>query len=92
MEYFLPFSHFHFVCVPRSEVGLLKMAYIWDLFLYPLSQYVFWLGHLGSPLTFKVIFDMYVLIAILLIVLDLFLLVLFFFFKDTPTAYWKFLG
>ena len=31
-----------------------------------------------SPLTFKVIIDMYVLIAILLIVLDLFLLLFFF--------------
>ena len=38
MEYFLPSSHFQFVCVPRSEVGLLKTAYIWVLCLYPFSQ------------------------------------------------------
>ena len=38
MEYFLPSSHFQFVCAPRSEVGLLETAYIRVLFLYPFSQ------------------------------------------------------
>ena len=40
MENFLPYSHFQFVCVPRIEVSLLKMVYIWVLFLYSFSQSV----------------------------------------------------
>ena len=76
MKYFLPSSHFQFVCVPRSEVGLWKTAYVWILFLYPFSQSMS-LGRAFSPLTFKVIIDMHVLIAILLIALDLFLLLFF---------------
>ena len=38
MKYFLPSSRFQFLGVPRSEVGLLKTAYIWILFLYAFSQ------------------------------------------------------
>ena len=48
-------------------MGLLKTAYIWVLFLYPFSQSVSF-GLAFSPLTFKVIIDMYVLIDILLLV------------------------
>ena len=40
MDYFLSSSHIQFVCVPRNEVGLLKTAYIWILFLNPFSQSV----------------------------------------------------
>ena len=76
MKYFLPSSHFQFVCVPRSEVGLLKTAYIWVLFLYPFCQSMSF-GWGFSPFTFKVIIDMYVFIAIFLIALDLFLLLFF---------------
>ena len=78
MKCFLPSSHFLFVCVPRSEVGLLNSAYIWVLYLYPFSQSMSFGWGIYSPLTFKVIIDMYVLIAILLIALDLFLLLFFF--------------
>ena len=76
MEYFLPSFHVQFVRVPRSEVGLLKTAYIWILFLYPFSQLCLLVGAF-SPFTFKVIIDLYVLIAILLTILDLFLLLFF---------------
>ena len=44
--------------------------------LYPFSQSCLLVGAF-SPLTFKVIIDMYVLIAILLIALDLLLLLFF---------------
>ena len=40
MECLFPCPHFHSVCVPRSEVGLLKTAYIRVLFMYPFSQSV----------------------------------------------------
>ena len=76
MEYFLLSCHFQLVCVPESEVGLLKTAYIWILFLYPFSQLCLLVGAF-SPFTFKVIIDLYVLIAILLTILDLFLLLFF---------------
>ena len=76
MEYFLPSSHFQLVCVPRNEVGLLKTAYIWVCFFILLASLCLLVGAF-SPLTFKVIIDMYVLIAILLIALDLFLLLFF---------------
>ena len=61
---------FQFVCVHRSEVGLLQTAYIWVLFLYPFSLCL--LTQAFNPFTFKVIIYMYVLIAIFLIVLGLF--------------------
>ena len=57
-------------------MGLLKTAYIWVLFLYPSSQSMSF-GGAFSPFTFKVIIDMYVLFAILLIALDFFLLLFF---------------
>ena len=41
-----------------------------------------------SPLTFKVIIDMYVLIAILLIALDLFLLLFFLPFFSSSLLFW----
>ena len=58
-------------------MGILKIAYIWVLFLYPFSHSMSF-GWGNSPLTFKAIVDMYVLIAILLITLDLFLLLFYF--------------
>ena len=87
MECLLP-SHFQFVCVPRTEVGLLQIVCI-SISIY-LYQYLYLYLHSSSlcihssclcllvgafgPFSLKVIIDMYVLIAILLIALHLFLL------------------
>ena len=38
VKYLFPALHFQSVCVPCFEVGLLLMAYIGVLFLYPFSQ------------------------------------------------------
>ena len=72
----IPSSHFQFVCVPRIEVGLLKTAYYGSCFCIHSASLCLLVGAF-SPLTFKVIIDMYVLIATLLIALDLFLLLFF---------------
>ena len=109
MEYFLPSSHFQFVCVSSTKVDLLMTTYVYVIYIYIyiyvcmcvffafiqpyidicyiyisiyvcMSFFVFIqpiyvsLGAF-SPFTFKVIIGMYVLIATLLIVSDLFLLV-----------------
>ena len=58
MEYFLLSSNFQFVCVPRTEVSLLKAACIWVLFLYPSASLCFFIGAF-STFTF-----IYFLIAI----------------------------
>ena len=68
MEYiFLP-SRFQSICVLRSEVGFLWTVFIWVLFLYPFSQSVSFGRSIFNPFTFKVIIDIYVPIAIFLIV------------------------
>ena len=72
MEYFLQSSHFQF---GRQHI------YGSCFCIHPASLCL--LVGAFNPFTFKVIIDMYVLIAILLIVLDLFLLVLFFSFLRT---------
>ena len=46
MECIFPSSHFQSICVCRSEVDFLQTAYIWVLFLYPISQSVLFVGAL----------------------------------------------
>ena len=72
MDTFFPSPHFQSVCVPRSEVGLLQTAYIWVCFCIHSASLCLLVGAF-NPFTLKIIIDMKVLIAILLIVLDLFL-------------------
>ena len=38
MEYIFPSSHFQSICVFRPEVGFLRTADLWVLFLYPFRQ------------------------------------------------------
>ena len=68
MEYIFPPSRFQSICVLRSEVGFLWTVFIWVLFLYPFSQSVSFGWNIINPFTFKVIIDIYVPIAIFLIV------------------------
>ena len=71
MEHLFPFSHFHSVCVLRSKVHLIESAYMYRscFCIHSASLCVF--VEAFNPFAFKVVTDMYVLIAILLIVLDL---------------------
>ena len=70
MEYIFPSPHFQFVYTLRSEVNLLQAAYIWVLFVY-LATRCLLIGTFNPP-TFKVIIDMYVLIAIFSLFSDCF--------------------
>ena len=71
MEYLLPSSHFQFICVPGNEVGLLYTTYIWVSFCIHSASLCILVGPF-SPFTYKEIIDMYILIAILLILLGVF--------------------
>ena len=72
MKYLLPSFHFQFVCVPRSEMALLSTAYMGICFRIHSASLCFLLGAFNS-FTFKVIINLYIIIAILLITLDLIL-------------------
>ena len=72
MEYLFPSPHFQSVCVPRSEVGLCRQHIYRSCFCIHSASLCRLVGAF-NPFTFKVIIDMYALIAVLLIVLDLFL-------------------
>ena len=88
MEYLFWTPHFQSVYVPRSEVGLLQIAYIWVLFLIHVASLCL-LVWVFNSFTCKVIIDTYVLIAILLIVLDLFCRSFFFpFLFCSPVIWW----
>ena len=77
MEYFLPSSHSQFVCVPTNKSGSLEDGmYMGSGFCIHSASLCLLVGAL-SPFIFKVIIDMGVSIAVLLIVFDLFLLVFF---------------
>ena len=65
MKYLFPALHFHSVCVPCFEVGLLLTTYIGVLFFYPFSLLV----GAFNPFTFKVVIDKYDPVAIYFIVL-----------------------
>ena len=67
MEYIFPSPHFQSICVFRSEVGLLQTA-IYGSCIYIHSASLCLLVRAFNPFTFKVIIDIYVPIAIFLIV------------------------
>ena len=77
MEYIFPSSHFQSICVLRSEVGFLQTAYIWVLFFNYSASLCLLVGAF-NPFTFKVIIEIYVPIAIFLVVWDWFCRSLFF--------------
>ena len=62
MLYFFPAFHFQFVCVSRSEVGLLQPAYIGVLFCIHSDNLCLLVGAF-NPFTFKEIIDMYSVMA-----------------------------
>ena len=70
MEYLFPSLHFQSVCAPRFDVGHFgaENLQVFFVFIHP----VYLLVWEFNPFTCKVIINMYVLIAILLMVLDLF--------------------
>ena len=74
MELF-PYLHFRSVCITRSKVGLLEIAYI--CYFCICSASVCLLVGAFSPLTFKVIIATYVLMGIFLVLFNLFLQVFF---------------
>ena len=65
MEYFLLSSHFQFVCVPGSEVGLLRQHVYGVCFCIHSASLCLLVGAFG-PFTLKVIIDRYILIAIVI--------------------------
>ena len=68
MEYIFPSSHFQSICIFKSEVGfLVDSIYIGLLFVSIQPVCLFWLGAFNT-FTFKVIINIYVAIAILLII------------------------
>ena len=67
MEYIFPSSHFQSVCIFRSEVGFLWTAYVYGSCFCIHSASLCLLVEAFNPFTFKVITDMYVPIASLLI-------------------------
>ena len=58
MDYLFPAPHFQSVCVPRSEVSLFDNIYRGFVFFIHSANLCF-LVEAFSPLTFKVIIDMY---------------------------------
>ena len=64
--------HLPSTCVFRSEVDLLHIIYIYICWVYIHAVSLCLLAGAFNPFAFKVIIDMYVLIVVLLIVLDLF--------------------
>ena len=67
MEYLFLSPHFQSVCVPRSEVGLCRQ-HMYGSYFYIHSASLCLLVGAFNPFTFKVIIDIYVPIAIFLIV------------------------
>ena len=75
MKYLFPSLHFQSMCVLRAEVSLFSAVYSWScLFVCLFFRFSHSMSFDWSitPFTFKVIFDRYVLNAILLIVFEVF--------------------
>ena len=76
MEYIFPSPHYQCACVPRSEVVSCRQHVYRSCFSIHLAIMCLLVGSF-NPFTFKVIIDVYVLIAILFTVLNLFLCAFF---------------